>query len=386
MIATDRQREINKVYHESGCNVVAVSKKMNISITSVVKNLFYGARNGLYVSPDNYSHVAPAGWGSKKKTVQYNSDGEIVQVWDRVSPCDFHTEQFLAYLESRVPVLNCDIKPPETCDENLCLEWKLMDHHLGMHAWAKETGANYSIKEARFLIESAARKIFMQCGPVSRAIIILGGDNIHADNRSALTEKSHNHLDVDNRYEKSVDGIYESMVTAIDISLTKARETEVIVLSGNHDYHSAINLSRILKAHYRNISRVNVNTDPGKHKFSRWGSNFFMYSHGDTAPASRLAAYMMNYIINNDITGIKRKLVRKGHIHKQGKVFPPGLIEEDGVIIETFPTLAAPDAYAAEHAYSNTRATVAETWHKKYGQRSRMELGIEELMNEIQPV
>jgi len=376
---TERQIEVNEVYHSLNCNVKATARYFDKTRNSISKTLLGGAINGLVVSPDKSSPVAPPGWSTRKKTVQYNKKG-IVQVWDKLVPDEIDLKGLWRFLEERTPAAKIKLDPPKTFDKNLCLEWKLMDHHLGMHSWAKETGSNYGIKEARFLIESAAQKIFSLSGPVQKAIIVLGGDNIHADNRSAVTEKAKHHLDVDNRYEKSIDGIYCSMTTTIDISLTQANELEIIILSGNHDYHSAINLSRILKAHYRNEPRVKVNVSPGKHKFSRWGDNFFMYTHGDTAPAARLATFLLNHIIDKGIQGVKKKFIRKGHVHKRGKVYPAGLTEEDGVIIETFPTLAAPDSWTAENAYSQSRATVAEIYHKKYGQRSRMELGVAELM------
>ena len=74
--------------------------------------------------------------------------------------------------------------------------------------------------------------------------------------------------------------------------------------------------------------------------------------------------------------------VRAGHLHKRGRQTPPGLVEEDGVVIEIFPTLAAADAWAAEEAYSNIRATVCNLWHKEFGQRSRIELGVKELLSD----
>ncbi|CAN8139200.1 hypothetical protein THIOSC15_1310005 [uncultured Thiomicrorhabdus sp.] len=59
--------------------------------------------------------------------------------------------------------------------------------------------------------------------------------------------------------------------------------------------------------------------------------------------------------------------VRKGHFHKRGKDATPDISEIDGVVVETFPTLAAPDAYAAEQAYVSQRATVANLGTKSTG-------------------
>lgn len=376
---TARQIEVNRVYHQLKCNVRATARQLNISRPGVRKTLLGGAINGLPVAPDRSSPVAPAGWSSTFKTVQYNKKG-IVQVWDRVKPDELDLDGLFAFLKSHTPVLARDIPSPKNPHRRLMLEWLLMDHHLGMHAWAKETGADYDTKIARDLIERAAGKIFSQHGMVDTAVIVLGGDNLHTDTRSNVTEKSKHHLDVDSRYPKNMAAIYSGMVTAIDTALLNAKNVQVVVLSGNHDYHSSICLAIILQAHYRKIDRVTIDTSPAKHKFFKWGNNFFMYTHGDTGNDKRLSSYAMNHVIKNNIVNVERIYVRKAHLHKSGRVTPPGLIEEDGVIIEHFRTLMAPDSFAHEQAYSQVRATVANVWHTQYGQRSRMELGIAELM------
>lgn len=378
---TERQQEVYDVYHDQNCSVSAVCNALNIRRSAVMKHLYFIARKGFYITPDLSSPVAPAGWSSTFKTVQYNKSG-VVQTWDRLKPDEIQLEQMWQFLKDRTPTLENIIDAPEQFNKHLCLEWKLMDHHLGMHAWAKEVGEDYNIKIAHDLIVKSAEKIFGPIGSIAKSIIVLGGDNIHADNRNAITEKSKHHLDMDTRYAKTIDCIYEGIVTAIDIGLQKSSEVLVIVLSGNHDYHSALNLARILKAHYRKNNRVEIDTSPSKHKFTRWGNTYFMYTHGDTGTNKRFATFFLNYLLNNNITGVARKLIRRAHDHQQKKDVYSGLTEEDGVIIEHFPTLAPRDAYSYDAAYSNVRATVSELHHDRYGQVGRRELGIMELMED----
>lgn len=259
------------------------------------------------------------------------------------------------------------------------LEWPIADLHLGMLSWAQETGADYDYKIARSLMTSAASKIFSSFGTVEEAVIVFLGDNQHADNRQNRTEKSGHILDVDSRYPKTATVIYEIGMTAVDMALQIAKTVRVVVVPGNHDPMSAIHFYMILAAHYRNEPRVIIDTTPRKHKFYRWGSNYFMASHNDTG-SKRLASYMMNHVIRNNLTGIERMYVRAGHLHKRGRTVPPGLIEEDGVIVELYPTIAPSDAWSAEQAYSNIRATTANLWHKEYGRRSYTELCVKELM------
>lgn len=118
-----------------------------------------------------------------------------------------------------------------------------------------------------------------------------------------------------------------------------------------------------------------------QHKFYRWGASYFMYTHGDKGTDQRLSNFLLNYIINNDIKGIRYKFVREGHLHKKGSVYPAGLAEIDGVVIERFPTLAAPDSYATENAYQSTRATVVTRFNKKYGQQESRDFSVAELMD-----
>ena len=376
---TERQIEVNKLYYELGCNSSAVAKKLGITVTGVNKTLFYGAKNGLPLTPDKYSPVAPAGWSSTFKTVQYNKKG-VVQIWDRVKPDEMGLDQMMKILEKHTPVLSDIIPGPKNYRKDLMLEWKLFDQHHTLHSWGKQTGADYSIKHSEFLIKSAASKIFAEHGPVDTCVLCLGGDNMHVDNRSNVTEKSGHHLDTDSRYQKGLETFCFSIVFSIDLALIKARYVNVKVVSGNHDWHSAIAIALILRAHYRKNPRVEIDVSPMEHKFFRWGNQFFMYSHGDQAPAERYANYAKDYVLKNDITGIRKINVRVGHFHKKQKVRTKDLDSFGIASVEYFDTLAAPDAYAAGASFSSTRATTTDIFHKKWGKRGGMELTAGELL------
>lgn len=57
------------------------------------------------------------------------------------------------------------------------------------------------------------------------------------------------------------------------------------------------------------------------------------------------------------------------------------LVEEDGVIIERFPTLAAIEAYAVDAAYTSLRTTSATLWHKDYaGRQGLREVTVGEIL------
>jgi len=379
MELTDRQKEVYDCYHKNNCSEKHSMRELGISKMALRSHLFLCTRKGYPVTPNRFIPQAPAGFGLDKSTIQVNAEGEIVQRWDRVSPLSTDLEQIRSYLGSRVSPVQFSIPRPTAVNKNLMLEFLLYDLHLSMHSWAKQTGAAYDTDIARSLMIRAAERIYAQCGRVAESVIILGGDNFHTDNRANVTEKSKHHLDVDTRYQRSIEALTEAAVTAIDIALIQSGRVKVVVLSGNHDYHSAVALSLILGAYYRDNDRVEIDTSPSKHKFHRFGSNYFLYTHGDTGTDKRLAGYLLNHLVDHDITGIRRKYVRKGHLHKRGRAVVPGIIEEDGVVIEMFPTLAAPDAFAHEQAYSQMRATAYNLWHERYGKRAGGEVCVGEL-------
>ena len=378
-----RQIEINEVYHDLKCNVASTARHFKMTRNSVIESLFGGAVGGLIVLPDKSSPVAPPGWSSTYKTVQYNKKG-VIQTWDRLRPDEICIEKLLIFLEDRTPVLSKTIKGPSDFRKDLMLEWKLFDQHHIMHSWGLQTGADYTIKHSQHLIEESARKIFGEHGPVDTCVIILGGDNMHADNRSNKTEKSGHSLDVDSRYPKGLDTFILSMVFAIDQALTKANKVVVEVLSGNHDWHTAIAISRILMAHYRKNPRVTIDPSPMEHKFFRWDTTLFMYSHGDSAPPDRYANFITNHVIRNDMTGLKRLLVRVGHIHTKRRVRPIELFQKGIAVVEYFNTLAAPDSYTTGAAFTSTRATTTDIFHRKWGKRGGMELSAEELLENFE--
>jgi len=353
--------------------------ELKISESGVAKSLFFCALKGYSISRAGSFPEAPPGYNLKKTTVQESREKGVIQWWHRYETSAEDLEKFVSLLEKRTPATP-DIKLNSKINSDKMVEWNLVDQHIGMHAWAKETGESYDIKIAQHLVVKSAKKIFGETGKVDQVVINLGGDLLHSDNRSSETEKNRNRLDTDSRYTKVVECAETSIITAINISAKLANKVEVKVLSGNHDFHSAIWLSRVLNAYYRDNKRINIDVSPMKHKFFRFGNSFFCYTHGDNHIVKRVHTYMLNQIIKQNLQGIEYKYARIAHEHKRNKKIPDGLVESDGVIIETFPTLAAQEAYGTEAGYQNIRATKANFIDKNFGQIGNREIKLKELI------
>lgn len=329
--------------------------------------------------PTEFSELTPEGFESFF-TTQHFKDGKLVEQWLRSKRQNFDLTDAINALKNHVPTFSHKFVPPRDLNSDLMLEWCIADTHMGMHSWAKETGANYNLKIARDLVLRAADRVFNVFSNVAKINLVLLGDNQHADNRNSTTEKSGNHLDTDSRYPKAVEYAIETFCSAIDLALQNAEEVEVFVVFGNHDYHSAVWLQYLLHFGYRDEPRVTINTSLAKMKFTRWGISYFGYHHGDTATANRLVDQFLNHIIETDQTGVRRKLLRKGHLHKENRQFPPGLCDHNGVTIEIMPTLAAPEAYTVDAAWQSVRATKAQLFHLTYGPQQTLEIPTIQLM------
>ena len=382
--ATARQLEIYEA-RKRNPSARATAKALGLNLKTVQVALKLCEQYGLPSLAETSHPHTPIGNIPGKVTTQIdyrnNQDGLVVQEWVRSAPGELSTEQLIEFFTNRIPVSTLEIPPVENCNESLMLEWPIFDPHIGMLSWAKETGSDYDQNIARHLQIAAGKILFSSFGPVKRAVLILGGDNQTADNRDGTTEKSGNVLDTDTRFPKMAWCSYETAVSCIEIAEHFAEEVYVVVLSGNHDYHSAIHLTIQLHAHFRNSSKVIIDVSPEKHRFYSWGNTVFMATHGDTQE-KRIAPYAMQQVIRRGLAAgpETRIMVRMGHLHKRGRKTPDMLTEEDGVIVERFPTLAAQEAYSIEGAYTSCRATSAVLWHKRRGRYGGREITIGEIL------
>ena len=367
---TERQEEIYKLYYEFNCNVTKLSKHLNISVKAIESTLYRAARKGKFISPDQSSPVAPVGWSSKFKTVQYKGSGEIIQTWDRISPMEQSIEAFLNSINERVTPLETIIEPPDQKDvqKDIAFVWPCVDMHVGLAAWKPETlDKNFNLKISKKLEEVATKEMLKKLGYVDHIHLAFLGDSTHTDNKSNMTPTGNNTLDVDSRYTKIIWTCRDIICNKIERSLEHANTVSVDIVQGNHDPNTAVCMLTIVDAYYRNEPRVNVNVSPAKFKFFTWGESIVMGCHGDEAKPARLAAFLMDYVIQNEIK-VKELYIFKGHIHHKKSESIPGIDECDGgVIVETFPTLTAKDGWTAGKAYSSRRSTKGKLFHKKYG-------------------
>jgi len=160
-----------------------------------------------------------------------------------------------------------------------------------------------------------------------------------------------------------------TMRYVIDRALEKHNQVRVRNVAGNHDPHASVTLTEALIGYYSKEPRVTIEDSPRAFFTYRFGLNLVGITHGHTGKPERLPG-ILAVDAQKDWGECEFKYVWHGHIHNK-KVF-----EDMGVIVESFRTLAAKDAWHAEMGYRPGREMQAIVLHKEFGEIERHTAGL----------
>ena len=252
------------------------------------------------------------------------------------------------------------VLPPENVMGDLCAVYPLMDAHVGMMAWGRETGSqDYDLDHAAQDMRHAFAKVLALTPAAEQAILLIGGDYFHSDDTRAETPANRHKLDVDGRFFKVLDvgiGIIAETITRL---LSKHSSVLVRVLRGNHDPHSSLTLNFALSERYRNEPRITIEKEPRDLFMFQWGKCAIFAHHGDKGKPQQMALYLSDICPFWSQTRHRHYLT--GHVHHdQAKDLGP-------LRYESLRAFCPPDAYAAGMGYGGRRALQSMTFHKQDG-------------------
>jgi hypothetical protein len=304
----------------------------------------------------------------------YNKEGELAGQWvkselnrDKVAEAlKIMTEEMQEDVRGlSVPV---DLGSVEL-DQDLLAFYPMGDPHLGMYAWGEETGDDFDVDIAQRDIERAMARLVAQAPRAKTAIIANLGDFFHADDSSNRTARSGHALDVDTRHARVMRMGARLMIRMVKMALTKHEHVIVRNAIGNHDDHSSVALSLIMEAYFEDDPRVHVSTSPAQVWYHRHGKVLIGVHHGHSIPKGRLMGAMAtDQAVNWGQT--EHRYWYLGHVHHSE------VIEQAGVTLEYFRTLAAPDAYAAGAGYRSGRDMRCIVHHREFGETERFTMNI----------
>jgi hypothetical protein len=369
--ATDRQREIIQAVLEHGsANKAAKAMGANrrwIDET-VLRVKGHAARQGWGPEYDLTHQIAP-GQILRGASTLYGADGQVKAQWV-LTQAD--KEAQLQMLRDAVSAITDDIKPvvpvaaPTINNADLMVVVPQGDPHIGMYAWAEESGHDFDVDIARADLCGAMQYLSDNSPPAETCMILNLGDFFHADNALSRT-KSGNVLDTHTRWGRVMQLGILTMVDCIDIARKKHSKVIVHNLIGNHDEHSSQMLALCLQAWFRDEPRVEIRPTIAKHTYERFGSNLIGMTHGDTIKRGGVGLdSLMAADRAKDWGETRNRYWYTGHIHSTNKAELTG-----GVVWESFRNLAPNDAYHQGQGYRSGRNMTAIVLHKDHGEVAR---------------
>lgn len=366
---TENQRNIVEAVIEHGSNRKA-AKALGRSLSGVAEIMSAvrkrAAKAGVgehYVKQDT-----PPGFSVKGTSTLYGADGEVKGQWVKTRAEDERKTQAIqewAEWLSEGFKGNAPAKPskPHT-NEDLMAVYPMGDPHFGLYSWGEETGEDFDLEEAERRTVETIDRLVEAAPPAETALFINLGDMMHADDSTNRTPASGHALDVDTRFGKVVQVGLRAMIYCIEAMRRKHKKVIFWLEVANHDPHSGYMLALCLAAYYTNADDVEVNLSPAFFHYMQFGKCLIGATHGH-GPKQQDLPLLMAHDQKEAWGSTDYRYWYVGHVHhKSAKEHP-------GVIVETFRTLTATDAWHAGKGYRSGKDMNVITLHKEHGEIQR---------------
>ena len=135
-----------------------------------------------------------------------DADGVVRGQWIKTRTQQETDSELIARVSAetlaRIKPRDWTIPAPTDCVDELLAVYPLGDPHVGLLAWAPETGADFDLSAVERLMVGAMQDLVHRGPRARRGIVVNLGDFFHFDNASARTTKGEHTLDVDSRAPK----------------------------------------------------------------------------------------------------------------------------------------------------------------------------------------
>jgi len=373
--ATDTQKRYIDAVNQHG-SLRAAARAIGVNYSTIHKVIEAAQKVAALrgVAPAyGMTHPAPSPFVVKGVSTLYDEEGKQRAQWVKTKVDESQAievvKDFIASLAEDVRGTSPLVAKPKTANADLLAVYPFGDPHFGMYAWAKECGDDFDLETAERLTLGAVDSLVASAPPAAEALFVLLGDVFHANDQTNQTPGHKHQLDVDSRYPKVILSGIHTFRHAILRALEKHPRVKVWIRPGNHDPQAIWSLTFALMAYFENNDRVEIEVNPSKFSFYRFGKVLVASTHGDTVKHEALPG-IMAADRPEDWGNTKHRYWYTGHVHNTTvKEFP-------GVVCESFRTLAAKDAFAAGHGYRAGRDMRCIVLHKEYGEVARQRCDI----------
>lgn len=256
------------------------------------------------------------------------------------------------------------VKPPSVVQEDLLTLYTLTDSHVGMRAWAKETGEDWDLYIAESTLVGCFEQMIKASPPAAVGLINQLGDFLHYDSLLPMTPTSGHVVDADSRYSKMAATAIRILRKVIEMALAKHEKVVALLAEGNHDMAGSVWLRVMFQALYENEPRVEVIDSELPYYTYQHGNTMLAFHHGHLRKNEQLPLLFAAQF--SKMWGDTHyRYCHTGHRHHVEEK------EHSGMYVIQHATLAARDAYAARGGWQSNRLVYAITYHKDYGQVAR---------------
>ena len=192
---TPRQKQILEAIERLGsARAAATELGMNIGGASETYLAVKRKAAKFGYSPEHdFTRPVPDGYVAKGVSTYYNAEGKPAGQWVKAS---LSHEALVDAMREAVEGFKDEILPasviaaPQACEEHLCNLYTFTDYHLGMLAWHKEGGSDWSIAIAEKTILAALVQMVNQSPNAHTAVLNIQGDFLHTDGKTPVTPAS----------------------------------------------------------------------------------------------------------------------------------------------------------------------------------------------------
>lgn len=318
--------------------------------------------------PHDYVHPVPDGFLLKGASTYYNKDGVPSQQWvkSKIDPAQQANliREFMAGVNEDIKRADPVAAPYNKQADHLLNFFPITDYHLGMLAWAEESGDDWDMKIAEDLATRWLERAIASSPHASTAILANMGDFLHWDGLAAVTPTSKHVLDADTRYTKLVRVAIKLIRKMIQMCLETHQKVHVVMAEGNHDEASSVWLRETLKVVYENEPRITIDDNPDPYYCYEFGNTAIFIHHGHKRRAEQIDQVLAAKF--RKVFGrTEHAYAHIGHLHHLKA------IETSLMVVEQHRTLAAKDAYASRGGWLSERAASVITYHNEYGEVQR---------------
>ena len=364
------QEELN-----AGMKNVDIARKYDISDRVIRIRKAKLAKKGVGHGRD-VSHLVPDGYKIKGTSSLVDEFGNTKLQWVKT---DTDTERQVELMKAIIEGMKSDITPVAPVkaarakrDDKLLNLYTVSDFHLGMLAWADESGDDWDMKIAEDLFSRWFDAAFQKAPDAGAGVINLLGDFAHFDSLVAVTPASGHALDADTRYQKLVRYMIRMVRRVVDMALVKHKNVRLLIVQGNHDESGMIWLAEMFSTLYDNEPRVFVDTSPDVYKMVQHGKTTLFFHHGHKARFDAIEPVMIAKFRKAFGESVY-SYAHVGHLHHQK------IVESRNMIVEQHRTLAAKDAYASRGGWMSGRSANVITYSAEYGEVARLTISPEML-------